>query len=326
MIINLITLHGQDMNKIIDLRGMWKFSIGLSEEWKNYSFDDSDWESIKAPSPWENQGFYGYNGYACYRKKVEVPSKYKGYIFYLDLGYIDDVDEVYFNGELVGNTGSFPPHFTTAYKANRVYYLSEELIRFDKENVISVKVYDTQKEGGIIGGNIGIYVSGMPIKLDINLQGKWKFRTGDHSNYKDPEYSDNSWDEIFVPSYWENQGFKDYDGYAWYRKSFRLTQNLPDDQLFILLGKIDDIDEVYINGELIGSTGDFNQNGSHDNTWKALRGYYFPKSLLKTNGENVISIRIRDFYQGGGIYEGPVGIVTQEKYIEYWRNKKMSQW
>jgi sialate O-acetylesterase len=102
-------------------------------------------------------GFNGYNGYAFYRKKVTVPAGLKGRNLYLNLGYIDDVDEVYINGRKIGSTGRFPPYYSTAYNASRKYYLPEDLIRFGGVNTIAVKVYDSNGPGGIVSGNIGIY-------------------------------------------------------------------------------------------------------------------------------------------------------------------------
>ena len=43
---------------------------------------------------------------------------------------------------------------------------------------------------------------------------------------------------------------------------------------------------------------------------------------LKKNQKNVIAVRVLDTGGAGGIYEGPVGIITQTKYIEYWRKNK----
>ncbi len=312
-------------NKIIDLRGEWKFSIGNQDEWAGYWYDDKAWESIKVPSPWENQGFYGYNGYAYYRKNITIPSSYKGYIFYIDLGYIDDVDKVYFNGEHIGTTGAFPPMYSSAYDARRQYYIPENLIRYDQKNVIAVKIYDSHSEGGIVSGNIGIYTSGIRINLDINLQGKWKFKIGDQSIYKKPELDDSHWNTLVVPSYWENQGYKDYDGYAWYRTSFVYKENIDDDMLILMLGKIDDIDEVFVNGVHIGGTGFFEGSaGENEKTYDATRGYYFSKNLLKKNQVNIIAVRVLDYKLGGGIYEGPIGIISQKKYIAYWRKKASS--
>jgi sialate O-acetylesterase len=96
------------------LKGTWSFSIGINSDWISPGYNDSNWETIRVPSSWEDQGFNGYNGYAFYRKKISIPSEQKGRMLYLNMGYIDDVDEVYLNGHKIGSTGGFPPNYVTA--------------------------------------------------------------------------------------------------------------------------------------------------------------------------------------------------------------------
>jgi hypothetical protein len=314
-----------DLVLLQSLKGTWLFSIGINDEWISPKYNDSDWEAIKVPSPWEDQGFNGYNGYAYYRKKVTIPSIYKGRMIYLNMGYIDDVDEVYLNGHKIGSTGGFPPVYNTAYNAERIYYIPEEYISFDGVNLIAVKVYDSYNEGGIVSGEIGLYGGRTSVTLDVNLQGIWKFQPGDDPRRKGTDFNDSNWDEIFVPAKWEDQGFRDYDGYGWYRKTFILRENDENEKLVLMMGRIDDIDQVFINGTLVGSTGNFPVTGKSANTsqeYNAFRGYYLPIGLLKKGQKNVIAVRVLDTGGAGGIFEGPVGIITQTKYIEYWRKIK----
>jgi hypothetical protein len=319
----------ENLSLIQSLRGGWSFSIGINNDWISPKFNDSGWETIKVPSPWEDQGFNGYNGYAFYRKKISFSSSLKGRMLYLNMGYIDDVDEVYLNGRKIGSSGGFPPHFVTAYNAERIYYIPEEYINFDGMNVIAVKVYDSYEAGGIVGGEVGIYGGKSSISFDINLQSIWKFRPGDDIRRKEADFDDSLWDEILVPARWEDQGYRDYDGYAWYRKTFTYNGNAPDDRMVILMGKIDDIDQVYINGTLVGSTGTFptksNSNVFPGAEYNAFRGYYLPAGLLKKGQKYVIAVRVLDTGGTGGIYEGPVGIISQTKYIDYWRKNKTNQ-
>jgi sialate O-acetylesterase len=281
------------------------------------------------PSPWEDQGFNGYNGFAFYRKKINISSSYKGRMLYLNMGYIDDVDEVYLNGHKIGSTGSFPPNYNTAYNAERVYYIPEENINFDGSNLIAVKVYDSYNEGGIVSGEIGLYGGKTSVNLDVNLQTSWKFQPGDDMRRKEADYDDSGWSEIFVPAKWEDQGYRDYDGYAWYRKSFVYKGGSDNEKMVIIMGKIDDIDQVYINGTLVGSTGQFAGRSGDDvstgQEYNAFRGYYIPDGLLKKNQKNIIAVRVLDTGGVGGIYEGPVGIITQTKYIDYWRKNKKGE-
>jgi len=241
------------------------------------------------------------------------------------MGYIDDVDAVYLNGHKIGSTGGFPPQYVTAYNAERIYFIPEEYINFDGSNLVAVKVYDTEQAGGIVGGEIGLYGGKISLPFDVNLQNTWKFKTGDDLKRKDAVYDDTRWDEVFVPAKWEDQGYRDYDGYAWYRKSF-VYQGSDNEKLVIVMGKIDDIDQVYINGTLVGMTGDFpSQSDDHafsGSEFDAFRGYYLPVGLLKKGQKYVVAVRVLDTGGVGGIYEGPVGILTQTKYIEYWRSIK----
>ena len=316
----------QDLVRIQNLAGSWKFSIGEQDNWKSPNYNDDSWELIRVPSPWEDQGFYGYNGYATYRKEFTISADNKGKALYLQLGYIDDVDETYLNGKKIGSTGSFPPYYETAYNANRMYSLPEDAINYGGKNVLVVIVYDSYQVGGIVSGDIGLYTDKFAMAMDKNMQGAWKFKTGDDLNWRLPSVSDANWNEIFVPGKWEDQGYRDYDGYGWYRKSFTYNGNYPGEYVILVLGKIDDVDQLYINGVLVASTGIFpNGTGraiSTSQEYQAFRGYYVPLSLLKKGQKNLIAVRVYDSGGGGGIYEGPIGFISQEKYSNYWRQRK----
>jgi sialate O-acetylesterase len=330
MVIFLIPIFSElaiaeEWDEIINLRGYWKFNIGNDMEWAEFDYDDSDWEEILVPSSWEDEGYYNYNGYAWYRKHFDFPKNITNNVVYISLGYIDDVDEVFLNGKLVGSTGSFPPNFGTAYNALRKYPVPKEMFKSGGENIIAVKVYDSRLTGGIHHGDIAILTHRL-IDLDINLEGIWKFRTGDDLLWKNMDYDDENWDKISVPSKWEIAGYPDYDGYGWYRKNFIADKRLEGEKLVLLLGKIDDIDQCYLNGELIGSTGNFKvtpKTNVFDNEWQEMRGYYIPAGILRFDGKpNLLSVRVYDGFVDGGIYQGPIGITTQEKYREYWMEKK----
>jgi sialate O-acetylesterase len=191
--------------------------------------------------------------------------------------------------------------------------------------VIAVVVYDAQQIGGIVGGDIGIYTTKFGMKLDVPLQGQWKFRIDDNMDWAEADFDDSTWDELFVPGKWEDQQYRDYDGYAWYRTTFEYSSDLGE-YLVLLMGKIDDVDQVFINGTYIGGTGDMilgeSSHVPSGQEFNAFRGYYVPRGLIKQNAPNVIAVRVYDGRGVGGIYEGPVGLITQDHYIEFWRNKK----
>jgi hypothetical protein len=321
-----------DDDNYIGLEGNWRFSIGDDMEWASPEFKDNDWDKIKVPATWEDQGFHGYNGYAWYRKTFVVPKELVGRNFILNAGFIDDVDQTFINGKLVGMSGGFPPQFLTAYDAHREYYIPKEFIKAGK-NTIAIRVYDSQLEGGITGGVVGL----LPIStdashislfdLDINLMGLWKISTGDLSEWKNPNFDDQDWKQIYVPAFWETQGFKNYDGFAWYRLKFTLPEKYANKKMVLMLGMIDDIDQTFVNGILVGSTGNWNfdvvpTNFNQNSEWETIRGYYIPENVLLPGKENIIAVRVFDGFVDGGIYKGPIGLISQDKYREYWNKHK----
>jgi len=90
-----------------------------------------------------------------------------------------------------------------------------------------------------------------------------------------------------------------------------------------VLGKVDDIDEVYLNGKLVGATGNMEHKDMGDNYLK-LRAYYLSADNLKYGEKNLIAVRVYDGFKDGGIYEGPVSIVSQQEYIKYWNKLRNS--
>ena len=320
------TVWSQEWDRLKNLKGYWKFTIGDDMNWADPSYNDSKWEEIRVPAYWEDEGFYGYNGYAWYRKHFDFPNDFDGSIIYLDLGSIDDIDQTYLNGKLVGFSGSFPPDYQTAYNAYRHYPVPVKYFNKNGDNVIAVRVFDSELGGGICKGNIGLYYVPNALVADVNLEGYWKFKTGDNKEWEKPDFNDNDWSNLIVPGYWESQGFKDYDGYAWYRKTFKAPSDINNKKLVLMMGKIDDLDEVYVNGQLVGSTGTMYDNPSrnthNNNEYAQFRGYYLPNGLIKAGEDNVIAVRVWDGWLNGGIYQGPIGLITQERYIKFWRNNK----
>jgi sialate O-acetylesterase len=171
-----------------------------------------------------------------------------------------------------------------------------------------------------VEGPTGIYVDEDNKLLNLDLSGKWKFHTGNNKDWKSPEFNDEDWTLINVPDYWENEGYEDLDGYAWYRVKFKLPENLNNGDLYLALGKIDDIDDVYLNGEFVGNVYDMRKSFRYNwNGWECTvsRIYKIKEGLLKQNGMNILSVRVLDDQGLGGIYEGPIGIMSAENYREY---------
>ncbi len=317
-------LQGGDLNREINLQCEWRFEIGDNLDFADPNYNDSKWVTVSVPDAWEDEGFPGFNGYGWYRISFVIPKQLKNKIIVLKLGQIDDVDRTYFNGRFIGGYGDFPPNYITAYDVDRMYEIPSNFIEFGRENTLSVRVYDHQGGGGIVDGDVGIYSKHSELALDIDLSGPWKFKIGDDLEWATADFDDKSWKSIPVPSTWEQQGYANYDGYAWYRKSVKISKGLARSKPILLIGKVNDVDQVYFNGALLGETGSLPENDKDKpkSEKDSEREFFIPAFLIQTSQPNIIAVRVYDNGRSGGIYSGYIGIASRDNYLRYARKRK----
>lgn len=330
--------EAQTLETIVDLTGEWKFEVGDDPAWSDPKLDDSKWEQLRVPGQWEDQGFPGYDGFAWARKTFRVPASSSGDALYLRIGNVDDADEVYVNGILIGYTGELPPHYEGGYGEYRQYPLAPGLLRWGQENLIAVRIFDGGMGGGIVNGPVCIARDHGALKIqypllaaNITRAGEqhdpqdglvWRFRTGDKKEWSDPDLDDRDWKPVLVPLEWDGQGYKEYDGFAWYRVHFRVPDIDPSKPIILVMGKIDDVDEVYLNGSLIGKTGRMPPDWSRGDAYQKLRAYTIPAGRLAPGTRAVLAIRVYDGLIHGGIYDGPIGFVTRDRYVAWSRETR----
>ncbi len=109
------------------------------------------------------------------------------------------------------------------------------------------------------------------------------------------DLNDKDWKTINTPGLWEEQGYIDIDGIAWYRKELDLTEAQTQSNLSLHLGKIDDSDITFVNGIEIGKT---------ENQYNKDRVYTVDKKYIRP-GKNMIVVRVNDTGGGGGIWGAP---------------------
>ncbi|MFT4738496.1 MAG: hypothetical protein ACI92W_002619 [Paraglaciecola sp.] len=300
----------------LNLKGYWKFIIGDNKEYAEPGYDDSQWDEVFVPSAWENEGYHGYDGFAWYRVGFELTSNtIDSKSLFLDLGYIDDADEVFINGVRIGFTGNMPPDFSTAYNSRRTYHLPNNILKKDAPNIIAVRVYDTVLDGGIISGTIGIFSANDKLPAIQHLEGIWKIQSNRNSQWRSPDYDDSNWQEAMVPGFWhEMKNQKPSGSIATYRKTFELSEFVrEEDGLVVVLGRIDDFDQVYLNGILIGQTKDYRPLGWSE-SWSQVRIYDIPDDIINRYGDNILTVEVEDIGGNAGIYEGPILITNSKTY------------
>jgi sialate O-acetylesterase len=105
------------------------------------------------------------------------------------------------------------------------------------------------------------------------------------------------WKTMALPQLWENAGLPSLDGTVWFRKNLSLPETWAGKDLQLYVGKIDDADTTYFNGEKIGSR----------NVWNEVRKYAVPGRLVKA-GKNTLTVRVLDWTIGGGIWDDPADL------------------
>lgn len=155
----------------------------------------------------------------------------------------------------------------------------------------------------------------------------WKFKTGDNLRWAEPAFDDAGWKAIEAGSHWEEQGYAGYNGYAWYRIKFSLPsalkQKIRTGRLCISLGRIDDHDQSFLNGQFLGQnaklfpahTTRIEDLSKTPMAWDVDREYTIPLDdpRLRWDQDNVIAIRVYDEIYNGGLYKGLVNISIGKK-------------
>ncbi len=131
------------------------------------------------------------------------------------------------------------------------------------------------------------------IDFDEALKNSFKDEKND-KEYSSGNFNDSDWKEMTLPAYWETKQLQNFNGLVWFRKDFNIPKGTSLKNLKLYLGKIDDMDETYINGKKIGSQ-------LKTGFWDTERLYPIDDQILQ-EGKNTISVKVIDNYGGGGIY------------------------
>jgi sialate O-acetylesterase len=113
----------------------------------------------------------------------------------------------------------------------------------------------------------------------------------DASRWSAAEDLDGNWPTLKTPGLWEEQGLTDLDGLVWLRKRVDLSAAQASAAAELHLAKVDDCDEVWVNGQRIGGQCGYDQ----------LRRYAVPAGVLRA-GANWIAVRVTDTGGGGGFH------------------------
>lgn len=139
--------------------------------WASTDFDDSKWETVNVPCEWGKMGLGNFDGVMWYRHEVDIPKSMAGKDLILSLGWVDDIDYTFFNGESVGEMFD--------YGLDRKYTIPGRLVKAGR-NVIAIRVIDIIGGGGIYHDAASLYLEPVKGKKNqrISLAAQWRYKLG----------------------------------------------------------------------------------------------------------------------------------------------------
>jgi beta-galactosidase len=163
----------------------------------------------------------------------------------------------------------------------------------------------------------------------------WRFHRGGAQGAEVPSFNDSQWRKIDLPHDWSIEDLPGTNspfsidaisqvsggfttgGTGWYRKSFKLPEELKDKKISIMFDGVYMNAEVWLNGELLGS-----HPYGYTSFWFDISG------KIKIDEENVLAVKVKNegensrWYSGSGIYRhvwlnivSPVHLATWGTYI-----------
>ncbi|OUN21045.1 discoidin domain-containing protein, partial [Pseudoflavonifractor sp. An85] len=134
-----VNSYGGDSRQV-DFSNHWRFNLGSGSEAVDYN--DSAWRDVDLPHDYSIEQEYTKNGEAesgylpggtgWYRKTFTLDEAWKGKVITVDFGGVYMNATVYLNGKELG----FHPYGYTAFSLE----LPQDLLKYDGENVLAVKV------------------------------------------------------------------------------------------------------------------------------------------------------------------------------------------
>ena len=121
------------------------------------------------------------------------------------------------------------------------------------------------------------------------------------------------WRPVTAPGHWR-QALGGYKGFAWYRCFVKVPEGFQGRPLTLSLGRVDDCDETFFNGERVGATGSMPPDFRA--AWSTPRTYSVPAGLLRAGKVNLISVRVYDGGGGAGITDGPLSLACDQGRLD----------
>lgn len=142
----------------------------------------------------------------------------------------------------------------------------------------------------------------------IDLLDAWTFQPETPNAaalWADPQFDDSAWPLLKAGTRWEDQGFPDVDGHAWYRKAFDAPEEWRGQSVWLVLGACNDACTVYLNGKQVNHF----EKGMSD-TMATAPVLADLTQHVRFGESNLIALRVNDYGGSGGLWKLPSYVTT----------------
>lgn len=163
----LLALETALTAEIVKVEDAWRFSKDPQNEgkkWTSPDFDDSKWAEIVPRSEEEQTLWNAYDGWGCYRKRIQLPAAWNGKRVRIVFDSVDDQYELYVNGQKAGGYGKSDKSETAFLK--RTWVDITGMIKPGEENLFTLRVNDWVGSGGLNGA---IWITTGPVEDNLDL-------------------------------------------------------------------------------------------------------------------------------------------------------------
>ena len=289
--------------------------------WQAATFPHSDFSRIMPQN--KTFGWYGnestppepqnraFGWYAC---EFNMPEPLHGMDLIADLGIIDDSDETFVNGTMVGAIGKFP--FGYAMQTERLYHIPATFKL--ERNFMAVHVWNHWGVGGFFGPPVlkaSLWRSSTNWNVaflgdkDVPYAGLNTAESLDEAVSLISDYDRLPWKNFARPSRQSSEWSE--SSYALFKVSFTLAVDITPRRfgmprrfaspVVLDVGPVFDVAAFFLNGRRIGLVGRFPENGSPGFTETAQRGRLIvpPDAWSKDGNNELAAIVYRERGRGG---------------------------
>lgn len=122
----------------------------------------------------------------------------------------------------------------------------------------------------------------------VVINALWRYHVGDDPQWALPGFDDSHWSLMRTNKSWADQGYKGYHGYSWHRIRLKLPAGKA--PLAIAFYEIGNADEIYADGQWIGSIGQMRPVPAWRGFSNAPLSFRFPLAL---NGKTIeLAVRV----------------------------------